>query len=119
MHQTQRRPHDPSSLRPRRKFCVLWLVSGKAPTRRTAWILSAAALLLIFANLAVNLGLNLWNQYFYDALERKDDPMLLTSIGNVPIYCFSHDDLLTCETSFSQRKAFGQSQNTPTQQPTG
>jgi vitamin B12/bleomycin/antimicrobial peptide transport system ATP-binding/permease protein len=51
------------------------------PTRRTAYILSATALLLIFANLVVNVGLNRWNRWFYDALERKDGATLLTSIG--------------------------------------
>ena len=42
------------------------------PTRRTAWLWTAGALALVLANLAVNVGINQWNRWFFDALERKD-----------------------------------------------
>jgi vitamin B12/bleomycin/antimicrobial peptide transport system ATP-binding/permease protein len=51
------------------------------PTRRMAWTWSVGALLIIFANLLVNVGLNRWNRWFYDALERKDGTTLVTSVG--------------------------------------
>ena len=51
------------------------------PTRRAAWIWSAGALLLVFANLLVNVGLNRWNRWFYDALERKDGSTLLSAVA--------------------------------------
>ncbi len=51
------------------------------PTRRLAWTWSAGALLLIFANLLVNIGLNSWNRWFYDALERKDGSTLLSAVA--------------------------------------
>lgn len=59
------------------KFAVgFW--SG--PTRRTAWIWTVGALLLIVANLMVAIGLNSWNRDFFDALERKDGSTLFTSV---------------------------------------
>jgi vitamin B12/bleomycin/antimicrobial peptide transport system ATP-binding/permease protein len=51
------------------------------PTRRVALTWSVGALLLIFANLLVNVGLNRWNRWFFDALERKDGATLVTSVG--------------------------------------
>jgi putative ATP-binding cassette transporter len=42
------------------------------PTRRSAWLWTAGALALVLANLAVNVGINQWNRWFFDALERKD-----------------------------------------------
>jgi vitamin B12/bleomycin/antimicrobial peptide transport system ATP-binding/permease protein len=49
--------------------------------RRTAWIWTAGALVLIVANLLVAIGLNTWNRTFFDALERRDGSTLLTSVG--------------------------------------
>lgn len=51
------------------------------PERRMAWMWSLGALLLIFANLAVGVGLNRWNRWFFDALERKDSATVLNSIS--------------------------------------
>jgi putative ATP-binding cassette transporter len=56
-------------------------------TRQTAWFWTIAALLLIFANLAVNVGINRWNKSFFDALESKNAgalfPLILTIIALV------------------------------------
>ena len=46
------------------------------PDRRNAWLWTAGALALIFANLAVNVGINRWNKWFFDALEAKDGATL-------------------------------------------
>jgi vitamin B12/bleomycin/antimicrobial peptide transport system ATP-binding/permease protein len=51
------------------------------PTRRVAWAWSFGALILVFANLLVNIGLNQWNRWFYDALERKDAATLVSSVA--------------------------------------
>ena len=51
--------------------------------RATAWFWSAAALLLIFANLAVNVGINRWNKWFFDALEAKDGSALLPLVLSI------------------------------------
>jgi putative ATP-binding cassette transporter len=48
----------------------------KGPSATTAWLLSAACLGLIFANLAVNVGLNRWNRWFFDAIEKKQGDQL-------------------------------------------
>jgi putative ATP-binding cassette transporter len=50
------------------------------PNRRNAWLWTAAALVLVFANLAVNVGINRWNKWFFDALERKDGTTLWTAV---------------------------------------
>jgi putative ATP-binding cassette transporter len=47
--------------------------------RGTAWFWSVAALLVVFANLAVNVGYNRWNKWFFDALERKDTDTLVSA----------------------------------------
>jgi vitamin B12/bleomycin/antimicrobial peptide transport system ATP-binding/permease protein len=59
----------------------------KGQTRKTAWFWTGAALLLIFANLAVNVGINRWNKAFFDALESKNAgalvPLVLTIVALV------------------------------------
>ena len=39
---------------------------------RLAWVLLAALFVLIFANLAAQFGINLWNRKIFDALEQRD-----------------------------------------------
>lgn len=65
-------PHQPSIAR------FLTFASGfwQGPTAKTAWLFSAIALGLIFANLAVNVGLNRWHRWFFDALEKKQGDQL-------------------------------------------
>ncbi|HJU32648.1 MAG TPA: ABC transporter ATP-binding protein/permease [Hyphomicrobiaceae bacterium] len=53
----------------------------QGPDRRKAWLWTSAALVLIFANLAVNIGINRWNKWFFDALEQRDAAALLPLIG--------------------------------------
>jgi putative ATP-binding cassette transporter len=48
--------------------------------RRTAWLLTIGALALVFANLSVNIGINAWNRWFFDALERKDASTLFLAV---------------------------------------
>lgn len=50
------------------------------PNRRNAWLWTGGALALVFANLAVNVGINRWNKWFFDALERKDGSTLWTAV---------------------------------------
>jgi vitamin B12/bleomycin/antimicrobial peptide transport system ATP-binding/permease protein len=50
------------------------------PNRRNAWLWTGGALALVFANLAVNVGINRWNKWFFDALERKDGTTLGTAV---------------------------------------
>jgi vitamin B12/bleomycin/antimicrobial peptide transport system ATP-binding/permease protein len=50
------------------------------PDSRNAWLWTSGALVLVFANLAVNVGINRWNKWFFDALERKDGSTLWTAV---------------------------------------
>jgi putative ATP-binding cassette transporter len=50
------------------------------PNRRNAWLWTGGALALVFANLAVNVGINRWNKWFFDALERKDGSTLWSAV---------------------------------------
>jgi putative ATP-binding cassette transporter len=50
------------------------------PTRTTAWTWTVGALALVLVNLAVNVGINQWNKWFFDALERKDASTLGTAV---------------------------------------
>ena len=50
------------------------------PNSRNAWLWTGGALALVFANLAVNVGINRWNKWFFDALERKDGSTLWTAV---------------------------------------
>ncbi len=77
---------DQTSSEPERQTSALRFLKTalgfwSGPTRTTAWALSAGALALVLANLAVNIGLNSWNRWFFDALERKDGSNLLTLVG--------------------------------------
>ena len=64
-----------------KRSAVFW--SGSE--RSTAWFWTLGALGLIFANLAVNVGINRWNKSFFDALEKKDGSALFSSIATITI----------------------------------
>ena len=51
------------------------------PSARAAWFWTVMALALIFANLAVSIGLNRWNRWFFDSLEKKQGDQLLTALA--------------------------------------
>lgn len=48
---------------------------------RTPWLLAAAMLGLLLLNLLVNIGLNRWNRWFFDMLERREGRQLLLAIS--------------------------------------
>ena len=54
-----------------------------SPQRSGAWLWTAAALVLVLANLAVNVGINQWNKWFFDALEKKDATALVPLIAAI------------------------------------
>ena len=64
-----------------KRSAVFW--SGSE--RSTAWFWTLGALGLIFANLAVNVGINRWNKSFFDALEKKDGSALFSNIATITI----------------------------------
>ena len=64
-----------------RRFLHLSLGFWSGATRVRAWLLTIAALVFLVANLAAALAVNLWNKFFFDALEQKDTRTVLFSIG--------------------------------------
>ncbi len=52
----------------------------RGPEKRTAWFWTFAAIILILAILAVSLGMNRWNRWFFDALEKKQSGNLVTAL---------------------------------------
>ena len=54
-----------------------WRGKGSAK----AWTWTLLALALIFVNLAISVGLNRWNRWFFDALEKKQAETLLPLLG--------------------------------------
>jgi vitamin B12/bleomycin/antimicrobial peptide transport system ATP-binding/permease protein len=50
---------------------------------RHAWLLSAAILLILIANLGINVGLNRWHRWFFDTLERHDAKTLPLAVAAI------------------------------------
>lgn len=66
-----------------RKFFSRALGFWTGAERRTAWFWTGAALALLLANLVVNIGINRWNKWFFDALEAKDADTLLLALMTI------------------------------------
>jgi putative ATP-binding cassette transporter len=57
---------------------------------RLAWVLPAAILLIILLGLAAAYGMNVWNRYIFDALERRDGAtVLLLAMAYAPLLVVS------------------------------
>lgn len=46
-----------------------------------AWLLTVAVAGIVVANLLVNIGLNQWNRWFFDGLEKRQEGILLQAAG--------------------------------------
>ena len=64
-----------------RRFLRLSLGFWSAKTRTRAWLLTAAVVFFLFANLGAALAVNRWNKFFFDALEQKDTETVLLGLG--------------------------------------
>jgi vitamin B12/bleomycin/antimicrobial peptide transport system ATP-binding/permease protein len=51
------------------------------PSKRTAWLLTVGVLAFVLANLFAALGVNWWNRFFFNALERKDVSAVFYGVG--------------------------------------
>ncbi len=76
----------PRDKRPRAAGSVgqYWQLAGgywSGPTRRQAWMLTFATIALVIANIAVQYGVNKWNAFFFNALEKKQSNIVLSAIG--------------------------------------
>jgi len=72
--------------RPRKVGTVgqYWRLSGgfwRGVTARQAWLLTLATIGLVMANTGVQYGINRWNAFFFDALEKKQSNIVLSAIG--------------------------------------
>lgn len=52
----------------------------KGATARRAWLLTGGVLGVLLVNLAIAYGLNLWNRWFFDALEKREIAQLKTAV---------------------------------------
>ena len=58
------------------------------PTARRAWVLTGAIVVLVVTNLFVQVGINRWNKFFFDALEQKDTASVKWGIGLALVLAF-------------------------------
>lgn len=71
----------------RRKYLLyrFWRTAGGFWSRnrgdRLAWVLTGGLVVLIFANLSAQFGINLWNRKIFDALEQRNSPEVLFLSG--------------------------------------
>ena len=66
-----------------RRFLRLSLGFWSGATRAQAWLLTAAILFFLFANLGAALAVNRWNKFFFDALEQKDTQTVILGLGYI------------------------------------
>ena len=76
----------PADKRPRPAGTVkeYWRLAGgywHGATARSAWWLTIVTIVLVVANIAVQYGVNKWNAFFFDALEKKQSTVVLSAIG--------------------------------------
>ena len=61
-----------------------WRLAGgywKGPTARIAWTLTIVTIVLVIANISVQYGVNAWNKFFFNAMEQKQQNVVLSAIG--------------------------------------
>jgi putative ATP-binding cassette transporter len=73
------------SVQPNRsqRFLRLSLGFWSGKTRARAWLLTAAVLIFLLANLGAAIAVNRWNKFFFDALEQKDTQTVIVGLGLV------------------------------------
>ncbi len=69
-----------SSSRLLRRFTRLSLGFWTGPTRRKAILFTLGLLACLLLNLAAAIAVNRWNKFFFDALQNKDQNLILVSI---------------------------------------
>ncbi len=77
-------PHDDRRPAPRGSTRAYWRLAGgywRGPTAGRAWTLTSLSAVLIVANIGVQYGINRWNAYFFDAIGRRSETVLMTAVG--------------------------------------
>lgn len=60
-----------------------WRLSGgfwRGATARRAWLLTIGSAVLVVANIAVQFGINEWNKYFFNALDKKNSTFVFQAM---------------------------------------
>ena len=83
------RPTEPAREAPPRKVGRKYLRISRGfwseDTRRSAWFLTLGMLAFLLANLIAALGVNRWNRFFFDAIEKKQVGLVLVGVGIILI----------------------------------
>jgi ABC-type uncharacterized transport system fused permease/ATPase subunit len=66
---------------PQRRFATLSFGFWTGPTRRKATLFALGLFAWLLLNLAPAIAVNRWNKFFFDALQNKDQRLILLSIG--------------------------------------
>lgn len=79
-------PGLPADKRPRKVGTIgqYWRLAGgywRGPTARAAWVLTIGTIALVICNITVQYGLNRWNRFFFNALEQRQENIVLSAIG--------------------------------------
>ncbi len=74
------RTRPPDNARLIRHFLALSLHFWTGRTKRVAWMLAVAFVLGLAANMLLALAINVWNKFFFDALQHRDEAGLFRSI---------------------------------------
>ena len=80
---TSSHPDNGKSSLPLSEFVRLASGFWRGRNRRKAWLLTFGTLAVIVLNLAIAVAFNRWNKYFFDGLEQRDVPVVLTAIAIV------------------------------------
>lgn len=68
-----------------RSFFRVALGFWSGPSRRSAWMLTAAVLVLAFSYIGAQVGMTAWNRLFFDALEKRSAVAVMAAIGLLPL----------------------------------
>ena len=67
------------------RFLRISLGFWRGETRGRAWLLTGAALFFLFVNLGSSIAYNIWNKYFFDALQQKDTKAFTVGLALVVV----------------------------------
>lgn len=79
-----------------RQFFRVALRFWSGESRLRAWALTAVVLLFVAAQLGAAVGVNAWNRFFFDALEKRDLDKVWTTVAWLPLIVTASAVSLSC-----------------------
>lgn len=79
-----------------RQFFRVALRFWSGESRLRAWALTAVVLLFVAAQLGAAVGVNAWNRFFFDALEKRDLDKVWTTVAWLPLIVTASALSLSC-----------------------